>query len=108
MYDKEEETITLSLYNLMILLYHVHKGTTTEGVGFEDAAESLRSLTKILNRDVTVKKSAIESALWSCNLMDEEKKFWHPKSYEFKYFVKVLLRGKGFSRKYNWVKDIGE
>lgn len=100
-----EETLVLSLYNLMILLYHVHKGAKTKDVGFEDANHSIRSLTKVLNHEVVVKKSEVESALWSCNLMAEQDLFWHPMGYDFDYFAKVALKGKEFNKKYNWINS---
>lgn len=95
----------ISVYNLMILLYNVYRGSMTKGVGFEDANHTLKTFTKKLNDRVRVDTRLVESALWSCNLLDEKKKFWHPSGYNFKHFSSLALNGRDFNRQYNWIED---
>lgn len=94
----------IKLIDLAILLYHVHKGAEDQEIGFEDARESLESLTTQLNKTVYIKEAHIESALWSANLMDEKRTFWHPKL-DFNSWVKSIVGTDGFNRFYNLIGE---
>lgn len=107
------KTYAVSLLDLAVLLLHVHKGAEHPEVGFEDADRSIEELTKLLQvRKVEVQREALESALWSCNLMDEEQVFWSPKKESFILFAARLLNNSGhygdgtltFDRQYNNIK----
>lgn len=88
----------------MVLLYNVHRGATINKVGFEDANNTLTSITKSMNAELTVSIADLESALWSCNLMNEQEEFWHPKEETFDQFVRSLLKGRKFDKKYNTIE----
>jgi hypothetical protein len=62
----------LSLTDILVLIDNVHRGAALpQRVGFCDANETLETLTGRLNKKVWVPVSAVESALWSCNLLTE-------------------------------------
>lgn len=95
----EETTSTsakykLTLLELTVLLYHMHRGAQLEDkVGFEDCEHTLQSLTKLLSpKRTVVPKAALESALWSCNLMDEIGEWWSPDGRTFDQFLSDLQR----------------
>ncbi len=73
-------TFYLSPLQLITLINNVHLGAKDPRVGFEDADNSLRQITYALQgrRRFKIKRSILESALWSCNMNDEVGKFWHP------------------------------
>ena len=92
----------VSLYNLMVLLWNVHKGSGLRQVGFEDADNTLEGLTGALSPQIDVSTDLIESAMWSCNLLDEQGKFCHPTGSSFDEFKKSLeSRTEKFNTKYN-------
>lgn len=99
------ERVNISVYNLMILLHNVYKGSVTRGVGFEDANNTLKMFTNKVNDRLNIPKELIESALWSCNLLNEKKKFWHPSGYSFDHFASLTLNGRDFNKQYNWAED---
>lgn len=103
----------VSLLDIAVLLFHIHKGNETAEVGFEDADKSIEELTALLHsKKVEVNKDALESALWSCNLMDEEQQFWSPKKESFVLYAARLLNNSGhytegnlsFDRTYNRIQ----
>lgn len=96
---------TVKALDLAILLYHVHRGAQHNEVGFEDAQESLESLTKALNKEISIPLQNLESALWSANLLDENNEFWHPEGLTFDEWVKKAF-GK-YDRFYCLLKDYG-
>lgn len=96
---------SVSLLQIAVLLYHVHRGAQDDQVGFEDAQESLNSLTLKLNKTVMCDPALLESALWSANLMDEQGKWWHPQGTTFDEFCVRLLGHKAkFNRTYNVIE----
>lgn len=74
-------------------------------VGFEDANQTIEALCAKLNMKVTVRESDVESALWSCNLLSEKRRFWHPKGLTFDEFLSKLLPGASFDKMYNVIKE---
>lgn len=85
--------LRLSMLDLATLLYHVHRGAQLETVGFEDCERTLQQLTEELApKKRLVSRGALESALWSANLMDEAGSFWSPIGESFDRFVRRLLR----------------
>lgn len=96
----------VTLLQLAILLFHVHRGATDDQVGFEDAQETLDTLTRKLNRPVHSNPVLLESALWSANLLDEQGKWWHPHGLTFDEFVVQLLGRKvKFDKIYNLIEE---
>lgn len=86
-----KDPIKIKLIDLVVLLSNTLKGSQRQDIGFEDADQSLHELLSNLNREVVVEKTDLESMLWSCGLLDEEKAFWHPRGYNFGNFVKLIL-----------------
>ena len=93
----------VKLLDLAVLLYHVHRGANDfpQSVGFEDAERTLGGLTGQLNASVYVDIRLLESALWSCSLLNDQGHFWHPKNIPFENFVKNLSGKHKFNYKYN-------
>jgi hypothetical protein len=112
MSETKERNLRVSFLDLAILLFHVHRGAQLEEVGFEDCDRTLKELTKELApKRVLVNKSALESALWSANLMDEIGEFWSPSGESFDAFVRRLLHYASpeerleFDRMYNFIRE---
>lgn len=108
---EEPRKLPVNLLDLAVILLHVHQGAAREDVGFEDCERTLSELTQeLVLRRVLVDKSALESALWSCNLMDEVGEFWQPSGEGFDNFIRRLLRYARpdekleFDRIYNYIK----
>lgn len=98
----------ISLLDAVVLLYHVHRGAQHPEVGFEDADKTLKQLTKSLAQfRYTITESSLESALWSCNLMDEVGEFWSPQGLSFKDWTNRLLseQGADFDHFYNVIDE---
>ena len=96
----------LNLLDIAVLLYHVHKGASDDNVGFEDARNTLDSLSKQLCRKkVYVSTAALESALWSCNLLDELGRFDDIRGRSFDEFLHDLIPGEKFDRFYNTIDN---
>ncbi|MCK5015595.1 MAG: hypothetical protein KAS32_00870 [Candidatus Peribacteraceae bacterium] len=91
----------ISLYHLMVLLQNVHVGASLNQVGFEDTDRTLEGLTRELAPMIYISVPVIESALWSCNLLDEQGKFWHPKDKTFEQFKIMIERNDTFNKDYN-------
>jgi hypothetical protein len=82
----------LSILDVATLLFHVHRGAQHPEVGFEDAERTIERLTReLFNKRVIVGRDQLQSALWSCNLLDEQKEFWSPHGEQFDKFVHRLL-----------------
>lgn len=90
----------VTLLDLLTLLYHVREGAQTPEVGFLDANNTIQTLTKKLNRKTWVGLDALESALWSCNLMDEVGKFHDYKGRSFDQLLKDILGKDDYDRFY--------
>jgi hypothetical protein len=97
----------VSLMELVTLIQNVIVGAQTTEVGFEDARETVESLTRKLNGFTMIETSVLESALWSCNLLNENQKFWDTKGRDFDSFLKDLLgNARRFDKTYNLIKDL--
>jgi hypothetical protein len=92
------------LLDLAVLLYAVHQASTDEQVGFEDARETIQTLTRRLNKSVLIDPNHIESALWSANLLDEQAKFRHPTGMSFEEFAQRIVGKDTFNRRYNVIE----
>ena len=88
-----EVRFRLSLLEVATLLYHLHRGAQlVDKVGFEDCNQTLEQLTrKLAPTRVFVSHEALESALWSCNLMDEAGEWWSLDGKTFDQFVAHML-----------------
>ena len=91
----------VSVLDLVTLLGNVLRGADDTECGFEDAEQSLNELVAHLNRYVQIPRPALESALWSCNLLNEAGKFWDVKDRSFDQYLKHVMRGEAFDLDYN-------
>lgn len=91
----------LSPYQIAILIFNVKYGSKHKMVGFEDADLTEHQLRMQLDNEIRipVSKFALESALWSCNLLSEVDEFQHPEGRDFKGFVSDILNAR---RKKEW------
>jgi hypothetical protein len=95
----------LKLLDVVTLLYNIQVGARHKRVGFEDSMETLESITKKLSvKKLYIDPSVLESALWSCNLMDECDAFWDPKGRSFEQFLKEVLGRDSFDRFFNVIE----
>ena len=102
-----DKKIRVSLFNIMILMYHLYSGLSEEEVGYEDADQPLRDLEKSLNNFVYISIENLQALLWSSNLLNEIDKFSHPKGLSFRQFVKELTpKDSRFDYKYNIFKEV--
>jgi lantibiotic modifying enzyme len=98
----------LKLQDVVTLIHNVKVGASHKGVGFEDALETYQSLMKKLEHKVLVDPSVLESALWSCNLLNEHGEFWDCKGESFDDFTKRILGKDGFNKFFNVIEPHGE
>lgn len=91
--------------DLAVLLLHVYQASKDPEVGFEDADETLDTLVGKMNHEFLIDLSLLESALWSCNLLNEKDKFWHPRGWTFKQFLKHLFPGERFNLFFNMLEE---
>lgn len=103
----EERIYTITGLDAVILLIHVLQGAKHPEVGFEDVDNTRGQLKQALDCEVQVPQSVLESALWSANLMDEAKAFWHPDGLSFSQFVNRMIDPEDmkFDRFYNILKS---
>lgn len=92
----------MNAMQLLTMLHNVCEGASTPGVGYEDADIPYKTFLARLALTIAVPIEDVESALWSCNLMNEQKKFWHPDKKKFDEFLGGLkLENYVFDRKFN-------
>lgn len=96
---------SLRAIDLAVLLVNVYEAAKNKEVGFEDANETMDTLIAKMNKEFYIELSVLESALWSCNLLDEAKGFWHPKDMSFAEYVKKLFPKDTFDRIYNTLEE---
>lgn len=92
--------VSISLYNIAILLLNVHRANKDPKIGFLDANQSIETLTNRLNKTIFLDRSLVESALWSSNMLDENNDFWHPTDESFEDWTKQLLNKSKYNRYY--------
>jgi hypothetical protein len=96
--------LPVKLYDLCTLLHNIQEGAKHPDVGFEDATKTIEDVVARLNKKILLPPDLIESALWSCNLMNEEKAFWDFKGRDLDTFIKqVVVEGK-FNKLYNTIE----
>lgn len=94
----------MKLINILTLLYNIRMGAHYENVGFEDALETIPTLTRKLNRRVWVDPAVLESALWSCNIMQENGTFWDVKGRTFEQFLNDEFKRDTFNLRYHLIE----
>lgn len=96
--------LPVKLYDLCTLLHNVQEGAKHPDVGFEDAARTIEETIAKLNRKILLPPDLIESALWSCNLMNEEGAFWDFKGRNLDTFLSHVLGPQKFNKTYNTIE----
>lgn len=92
----EDRVISITALDAAVLLMHVIKGIADKDVGFEDADKTYEQIRNDLNKMFMINKDAVESALWSCNLLNEQGRFNHPDLLSFDGFVAKMAPKKTF------------
>lgn len=97
----------IRLLDVAVLLWHIHRGAQDDAIGFEDAGQTVETITNRLNKQIMIDPALLESGLWSCNLADEQGKFWHPRAWTFdQYVARLLGPGERFNRFYNLIEKV--
>lgn len=101
--------ISLSGTDLSVLLYNVSEAAKNADVGFEDSRFTLKQfIAKLAPKKYFIDPRLVESALWSCNLLDELRLFKSPTGETFNQFVTRVLRQSSdkiyFDKDYNQIK----
>ena len=98
-----KKRIPLPILDLTTLLYNIYEGSRERNVGWEDAALTLNDITKHLDFTCYMMPDDIESALWSCNLRNEHKKFWDIQGRSFDDYLKSVVPDYKFNKDYNFL-----
>jgi hypothetical protein len=102
---KGPQFFPITVSDIVTLIHNIKEGSKNNNVGYEDANTPLAMLIKYLERKpVYIRKDNLESALWSCNLMDEDGKFWDHSDRKFEEVLKSMHLHKRFNRQYNTVE----
>ncbi len=94
----------VKLMDLVTFIYNVSQGTREDSVGFEDAARTVDMLLKELNKSVMLDPALLESAFWSCGMMQEAGKFWDTKNRTYDEFIKDVLGKDKLHRVYHTIE----
>lgn len=95
-------------------MWHVYLAANDPEIGHNDADHDLKTLISVLKPKIPsrIKTEAVESALYSCNLMDEAGKFWHPEGKTFDRFIKDMAINSRqhayYNRFYNYFEERAE
>lgn len=100
--------LRISALDAVDLLGNVYYGANIDEVGFEDMERGINDLARQLSYfKYYVDADAVQSALWSCNLMNEEGRFYSARGEEFDKFVARLMATSGqayiFDKRYNLI-----
>lgn len=106
-----EGKVALSLLDIAVLLWHLYASSRDETIGYNDANVSMIAILKALNprRKKLLSIRTLESALYCCNILDEQGRFWHPKGGSFDDFVKRIMvenaDERSFNKTYNYFEE---
>ena len=101
-------SLLVSLRELAVLLYHLHRGAQDQYVGYEGMAHTLERVSNYLNRKVMVPQDAVESCLWSCNMLREKGEWRDIKDRTWEQFVRDLVEPHKFNEIYHLITRKGE
>ncbi len=105
-YDPEPKR-AISLLQAAVLLGNLELAKRNPDVGFEDADRTYEEVFKTFadGKYVMVSTDILESALWACNLLNEQEKFFHPSGRTFDNFLGLLInRDETFDKEMNYIK----
>jgi hypothetical protein len=91
----------------VILMLNLLIANEKSQIGFEDANRTLSQVYTALadNKTALVPISAVESALWAANLLDERGAFVHMRPLKFQNFVNSIVGQNNFSSLHNYIID---
>ena len=88
-----EPKLPIKPLDMAVLLYHINVAAKDPEIGHVDADYSVTGLiVDMVKKPARIKVSKIESALYSCNMLAEKGKFWHPQDKPFTSFISDLER----------------
>lgn len=105
--EKRNVTRPISALDVTALLSNVIQASRQQDVGIEDANRTAAELLKELNVKLRLSESAIESALWACNLLNEKGLFTHPNGGTFDDMAKRIAGPDKFDKSYNYFVEKG-
>jgi hypothetical protein len=100
---KLPSTFDVRAQDIMVLIYHLFQSKAK--FGHMDADYTFEQLRKALSFTIPVKTAILESALYSCNLVEEQGEFWSPEKEKFLEFATRVSGGRKFHQFYNWIEE---
>lgn len=101
---KTRERRWVRTFDFLVIVNNVLEGMKDKEIGCENPDEMPDRFLKRLNKFLRIYTDDLESALWSCNLLDEKGKFKHPDGVKFEPFIESALLGDRFNRAYNYIE----
>ena len=97
-----EKLLWMRLFDVALLLYHMHRAEADPRLSNRDADESVHAVSQRLNIPKRVQVAAIEKALWAANMLDEMGEWWHPRGWSFDRFIdEAVPKDYIFDKRYN-------
>lgn len=95
----------ITLLDAAVLLFNVHRAAYHPALGFEDADRTLEELIRSLDREISVDRDVVESALHACTMAKESGRFFHPANVSFPRFMQSFADpGETFDIAYNYFR----
>jgi hypothetical protein len=92
----------ITIYQLIILLNNFCLAIEHPKIGYNDADTSIKDMLERYRRaHVNLSVYELEKLFYACNMMNEEKKFWHPGKDSFDKFLYDVSREYKFDKVYN-------
>lgn len=94
--------IHITIYQLMVLLNNYVLSLKEPSIGHLDCDYNIRdTLARFKRTPINLSVTEIERLLFAANMMNEDKKFWHPGNDTFDKFLYDMLRAHKFDKTYN-------
>lgn len=71
--------LSVNIYDLAVLLHNTWLAARDPDVGHEDCRMTAQEFFGRMGRAQPVLKDDLEHMLWASQLLDEKKRFWHPR-----------------------------
>ncbi len=100
------QMLYLRLSDIVTLAINTNAAAMDPEIGFEDADRTLEDFWRQLNATpVAIRKTLVESALWSCTMLDEKDALWLPRGNKnYRGFLDEMLPSNCiFDRKLNLI-----
>ena len=97
----------ITLLDLSTLLRALIEAERHSGIGHLDAEKSLKELVRVMNKKVDVDEGVVESALYSCRLLEAEgKTIGHPYKTTTKDLIRALTpEGHFYNEEYHMFEE---